>query len=164
MEINIFNILACILYLIGGFMASKQIQKPHASSPVKPVCIAFTTLALALHGYALSDVMFSEQSIDFGFFNAISFAAWCVVGLYLIASFFRPVANLGIAILPLASLAVLLDISFSSTHLLPADSAPGIKAHIVFSIMAYSLLSIAALQAILLSIQDRHLRGHHPGG
>ena len=164
MEINIFSALACILYLIGGFMASKQLQKLQQTHSFKPVYIAFTTLALMLHGFALSQVMLNEQGINIGFFNAISFVAWCVVLIYLIASLFRPIANLGIAILPIAGITVLLDMGFSSTHLLPTDTAPGIKAHILFSIMAYSLLSIAALQALVLSIQDRHLHGHHPGG
>lgn len=164
MEINIFSILACILYLIGGFMASKQLRKSQQTYSFKPVCIAFTTLALVLHGYALSQVMFDEQGIHIGFFNAVSFAAWCIVALYLIASLFRPIASLGVAILPIAGITILLDMSFSSTYLLPVGTAPGIKAHVLFSIMAYSLLSIAALQAVVLSIQDRHLHGHHPGG
>ncbi|MDH5191601.1 MAG: cytochrome c biogenesis protein CcsA [Gammaproteobacteria bacterium] len=164
MEINILSILACILYLIGGFMASKQLQKSQQTRSFKSACVVFTLIALTLHGVALSQVIFNEQGINLGFFNAISFAAWCVVALFLIASLFKPVTNLGIAILPIAGIAVLLGINFDSTHLLPAGMAPGIKVHIVFSIMAYSLLSIAALQALLLSIQDHHLHAHHPGG
>ena len=34
--------------------------------------------------------------------------------------------------------------------------------HIFSSIIAYSLLNIAALQAIFLAIQDQQLRSHHP--
>ena len=34
--------------------------------------------------------------------------------------------------------------------------------HILSSILAFSLLNIAALQALLLALQDQHLRSHHP--
>ena len=37
-----------------------------------------------------------------------------------------------------------------------------INTHILSSIIAFSLLNIAALQAILLAIQDQQLRSHHP--
>ncbi len=40
----------------------------------------------------------------------------------------------------------------------------GLESHIVLSILAYSLLSIAAVQSILLFIQDARLRQHHPAG
>ena len=32
------------------------------------------------------------------------------------------------------------------------------------SMLAYSLLTLASAQAILLAVQDNHLRRHHPGG
>jgi ABC-type uncharacterized transport system permease subunit len=34
--------------------------------------------------------------------------------------------------------------------------------HILSSIIAFSLLNIAALQALLLALQDQQLRSHHP--
>lgn len=38
------------------------------------------------------------------------------------------------------------------------------RLHIVISIVAYSLLSIAAIQSVLLAIQNKYLRNKHPGG
>ncbi len=43
-------------------------------------------------------------------------------------------------------------------------SATGLRVHILISIFSYSLLAIAALQAVLLAIQNKHLRNRHPGG
>jgi hypothetical protein len=42
--------------------------------------------------------------------------------------------------------------------------APGLQIHILLSLLAYSLLAIAAIQSILLAIQNHHLHHHHPGG
>jgi ABC-type uncharacterized transport system permease subunit len=36
--------------------------------------------------------------------------------------------------------------------------------HILISVISYSLLTLAALQAILLAIQNQQLRNRHPGG
>jgi ABC-type uncharacterized transport system permease subunit len=39
-----------------------------------------------------------------------------------------------------------------------------VDAHILLSILAYSVLSIGALQAVLLAVQEKHLREKRPGG
>jgi len=41
---------------------------------------------------------------------------------------------------------------------------PGLDLHIFISLLAYSLLTLATLQALLLSYQNRHLHNHRPGG
>jgi len=164
MDIDIFSILACILYLLAGFLAGKQLRYPQADTSVRSMCIAISMSAVVLHAISVSQTMFGAHGVDWGIFNAFSFSALCIVAIYLIASLFRPLPNLGVAIMPIAGIALLLDMSFTASHILPSGTGSGLKAHILFSILAYSLLSLAALQAIVLSIQDRHLHGHHPGG
>ncbi len=39
-----------------------------------------------------------------------------------------------------------------------------IQGHIMISVIAYSLIMLGAVQAILLAYQDRAIRSHHPGG
>jgi ABC-type uncharacterized transport system permease subunit len=69
-------------------------------------------------------------------------------------------------LLPLASIAISLEMIFPATHTLPLPGAEALdlKLHIIMSVLAYSLLSIAAVQSILLAVQDKHLRNKHPGG
>jgi ABC-type uncharacterized transport system permease subunit len=84
--------------------------------------------------------------------------------LMLLAAINQPIENLGIVVLPLAALALLLDQIFTSQHILVVDGAQNIEIHIILSLLAYSLLSIAAVQAVLLAVQDHQLRHKHPGG
>ncbi len=85
--------------------------------------------------------------------------------LILLTSINQPIENLAIAALPLAALGIILQQVLSAdTHNLVAINSTSVQIHILLSILSYSLLSIAAVQAILLAIQDRHLRGRQPGG
>ena len=47
---------------------------------------------------------------------------------------------------------------------MPPGSDGALFFHILTSIIAYSILALAALQAILLSIQNKFLHAHQPGG
>lgn len=44
------------------------------------------------------------------------------------------------------------------------DLSSGLGIHIFTSLLAYSMLTLAALQALLLAMQNKHLHNHHPGG
>jgi len=56
------------------------------------------------------------------------------------------------------------DHATTTIHLLPPGSPPGLIFHVVTSIVAYSILGLAAIQAVVLSIQNSFLHKHQPGG
>ena len=58
----------------------------------------------------------------------------------------------------------LLDLRFPGSRLLGEDAGWQLRLHVLTSMLAYSLLTLASAQAILLAVQDNHLRRHHPGG
>ena len=61
---------------------------------------------------------------------------------------------------PVAAVAVLLPLIFPSPQPLTYIDLPAFKAHILVAMLAYSLLTIAALHALLMSVVERRL--HHP--
>jgi len=89
---------------------------------------------------------------------------WLISLTLIIGALTNPVENLGIFLFPLSGIAILLGITFPVEHTLLPAQAMELKIHILMSIMAYALLSIAAVHAIVLYIQDRHLRNRRPGG
>jgi ABC-type uncharacterized transport system permease subunit len=66
--------------------------------------------------------------------------------------------------MPFTALALLLQQLSDQHHYLSQTLTAGLEFHILISILAYSLLSIAMVQALLLYIQDAHLHNKHPGG
>jgi ABC-type uncharacterized transport system permease subunit len=120
-------------------------------------------IAISLHGILLYGQIFISSGINFGFFNAASLVTWGIALLLLVTLLAKPVENLLIVLFPLAALMVGLEMYFPSQRILATDLNFGVQLHIFYSILAYSILSIAALQAIFLAIQDYQLHHKHPG-
>ena len=106
----------------------------------------------------------SATGINLGFFSAASLSAWTILTLLLVSCLSKPVENLGIALFPIAALAAWLESRYPSAYVLGQSASWGLRIHVLVSMLAYSLLSLASVQAVLLAIQDHHLHGRHPGG
>lgn len=165
MGIILISICAMILYIAAAGILALRLSKQAVSDKVKkgtPVTLAL--LATALHAIVLYQGFFAPEGINFGFYNAVSLLSWLIALTLVITAYSKPVENLGILIFPLAVLAISLALFFPSEHFLSPEDVTILEAHILISIIAYSFLSIAAVQAILLAIQDKHLHSKRPGG
>lgn len=161
--INNFTLgVTTILFYIGA--ASTQLYPITAVRLInKRFLFIAGMIAISLHGILLYGQIFVGSGINFGFFNAASLVTWGIALLLLITLLAKPVENLLIVLFPLAALMVGLEMYFPSQRILAADLNFGVQLHIFYSILAYSILSIAALQAIFLAIQDYQLHHKHPG-
>ena len=131
---------------------------------LRQVTLALGFLGLVLHTWLLYRGIFGTAGLNLAFFNALSLAAWTVVSSLLISSLSKPIESLGIVILPLAAIAVLLDQLYPSVSFMSEDASWVLKLHVLLSMLAYSLLTLASVQAVLLAIQDHYLHKRRPGG
>ncbi|MFL6611097.1 MAG: inner membrane protein YpjD, partial [Pseudomonas sp.] len=90
--------------------------------------------------------------------------AVAVIALTLVACSRIPVENLLVLLFPLGLATVLLAQFAPSGTVQIIDEEPGILAHILLSILAYGLFTIAVFQALLLLVQDHQLKNKHPSG
>lgn len=157
------SIVAVFLYLMTGMLLGLRLARAETSRSSKMGPVILGLIAVLLHAVVLHNVIVAPDALDMGFFKATSLIAWLIALMILLASLLRPVENLAIAFLPLAGLTIVLEMIFPAHHFID-KSLSGLDAHILLSIVAYSLLSIAAVQAVLLTIQDAHLHAKHPGG
>ncbi|HFD91842.1 MAG TPA: phosphohydrolase [Gammaproteobacteria bacterium] len=156
--------LAVLAYCASGVLLwHRLIRGKNGKAGGKALPLLVGAFGVGLHAGILRHTIFTSDGINFGFSHAVSLIAWLIALLLLVTALRRPVENLGIAVLPLGGLAILLEYAVPSVHFLPAHLRH-LEIHILLSIVAYSLLSIAALQALLLAVQDRHLHNKHPGG
>jgi ABC-type uncharacterized transport system permease subunit len=165
------NVVISIATLIAYFGSATLIgwrlftHQPDASTArLRGVTLGLAYAGLTLHTWLLYMVLFSQAGLNLGFFNALSLAAWTVVASLLLSSLTKPIENLGLVILPLAGLSVLLDMFYPSTPFLAENTSWVLKLHVLLSMLAYSLLTLASVQAGLLWVQDSYLRGRKPGG
>ena len=120
--------------------------------------------AVFIHTVLLYGLLVTPDGLDLGYFNALALAG-LLMALVGTAVFLKPAfENLGLVLFPLAGFSVLAASSFQHDVLLLSDKSWPLDMHIVTSMLAYSLLGVAALQAGVLYLQERRLRGGKAGG
>ena len=159
------TLIPIILYLCCGSLLFMRLSRPGLAAVVtKQHILVLAGIAILLHGVMLYHGLFTRAGIDIHFYHVLSLVAWLVALLLGMAAITMHIECLGIVVFPFAALMMLLDFLPAEPHLLGYHIQSGMLLHILLSILAYSLLSIAAVQAMLLYIQDYHLHNKHPGG
>jgi len=120
--------------------------------------------ALLLHAALLYNGLIQPQGLNLGLTQAVSLVAWAVAALFLAAVLGRPIESLGMIIMPLAGLMLAVEWLWPGQQRIAIMNTPIESVHIVVSLLAYSLLSIAVLQSLMLMLQEHYLRAHHAGG
>lgn len=136
--------------------------KPYAPGATTPVIIGF--IALILHAISLQQGVIVDDGLNLGFFNALSLIAWIISFMLILGALFEPVLSLGIAMFPGTAIILLLVLLFPTDHIIQLQGGWPIQAHVLLSIVAYSLFALAAVQVILLAFQDRALKKHKTTG
>jgi ABC-type uncharacterized transport system permease subunit len=156
---------AIVLYLAAaGAIGYRLFRQESSRLPPRWLGLALGMLGLLLHTWLLYDSIYSRPGLNLAFFNSLALTSWTVVVLLLVSSLTKPVENLGIILLPLAGVTLLLEASFPAVDFMRRATGWDIKLHVLLSMLAYSLLTLASVQAILLAIQDHHLRRRQLAG
>ncbi len=155
---------AIVLYLTATIWVGYRFftSTGHSTERFGSKLIFLSIPALLLHGFVLYQFIFTDIGLNMGFYNALSLIGWVVTLIVVLITLVKPTINLAMIILPATAIALFLQIVIPSSRIIPETPDFGLDIHIILSICAYSLLSIAALQAIILAIQDHQLRHKHP--
>jgi len=161
----ITGLIAFTLYLVSTLGLLLRL-KGDVFFNLKP--IAYVLLpgfgAVILHCFVLYKSLLGPNGFQFGFFDASSCVAMVLSLLVLLLSIKRSTEILAIVILPISAITLLIQSMVPSSYMLPYDAPQGLKIHVLVSIIAYSLLGFAASMSIVLSLQNRMLHNHRPGG
>src|SRR3569623_872939 len=164
MTTTYIDIPAKILNHAAGFKLGLRLAKGRQVSGSKFPFLVMGLSAVVLHTVVLYQNLFLGSGLNLGFFNALSLLSWLIAFLVLMAALFQPVENLGIAVLPLAALALSLEMAIPSIHVVSENLPATLRVHIAISMQTCSLISNAASQAILLAVHYRHLHDKRPCG
>jgi len=158
-------VLALILYLLAttGLLLRLKQAGPRLLREGRAFAGSAAVTAILLHTLALYALIFVPHGMDLGFFNTASLVGW-LVALIALASLPRPkFENLGLILFPLAGFSIMLAEWFPSDRLMVIESDWPLDAHIILSLIAYSLLAVAALQSVLIAFQEHRLRQRAAG-
>lgn len=159
------NLLAMLAWLatwllIGMRLRNRLQGKPQA---YRQLLIVTWLLALGMHGWTILHAIAQTPGIAIDFARASSIVMWLCGVLLFIAMLQRPLETLGIFVVPLTLSTMLLPL-INTGNSSTLDLRNGLGVHIFISLLAYSMLTLAALQALFLSWQNKHLHNHNPGG
>jgi len=159
------NLISIIFYLCCGILLFTKLTRPGILQAVsRQHILMLAAIAILMHGLDLYHNLFTAAGLDIRFYNVLSLVAWLIALMLSLTAINMRIECLGIIVYPFAALMLALNFIPGESHLLSYQMKGGMLAHILFSIVAYSLLSIAAVQALLLYIQDTALHNKHPGG
>ncbi|MCE9638595.1 MAG: cytochrome c biogenesis protein CcsA [Betaproteobacteria bacterium] len=114
---------------------------------------------MALHAMLLYQSVFAGDGMRLGIGNAISTIVWLTVAIYWLGNLVYKVAGLQAMVMPVAAVCVLLPTLFADTRALPNTQLAAFKTHLVISMLAYSLFTIASLHVLLMALLERRLHG-----
>jgi len=154
------GLAACLLYLGSLSLQVTGLRDRPASRRQLKTAVWLGLPALALHFGTVALSVYSERELNIGLFNAASLLSAVATALIWAASLRWPLRNLLLFTYP-ATIVVLLTSLFVP---LPARADIelnwGIGLHILFSIIGYSILAIAAVQACAVALLIRQLKHH----
>ncbi len=143
---------AAIAYLLAAVCASRTTRR-HWILWLAPA-------ALALHGAALLQEILRDGSLTLGVTEALSVFAWQAALLLWLFCLLQPLHVLGLALYPLAALAALAASLWpTSVTAIPLYEWK-IQLHVALSLFSAGFLTLAAVQALTLAVQDRLLHRH----
>jgi ABC-type uncharacterized transport system permease subunit len=157
-----FSVITLYLALAGGLLY-RLARGEAATGGTRAGLLGIGLLAVILHAVILYSGLQSGPGINLSLTGAGALVAWVVACLYLIVSLRRPIDHLGVIIMPLAALTVFVE-WLRPTQVTTVLTSRAQAVHIVVALVAYSLLCLAAIQSVVLLVQDNKLRRKHPGG
>jgi ABC-type uncharacterized transport system permease subunit len=116
--------------------------------------------ALALHAAALL-LPWSDGVFHFGFGKLLSATLWVGVTTWLIESTAVPLGRLELVLLPAAVVAMWLPWFYPGAAFRWDDGRPLFVPHLFFGTLAYAVMFLAAMHALLMAALERRLKPRH---
>jgi len=149
-----------LLYLAIAALSWVQLRTESKSDRRFRLVAALMVPALLGHAITLGYSMFGLGGLRFGFAHALSATMLISGALLWIEGFFVPLRGLYLLVAPISALTVILPPFFHGISLAGEGSSVALRLHLSVAILSYSILTVAALHALLMASVDHYL--HQP--
>ncbi len=146
-------IVSSLLYFYISYILWNRFLSKNATSIdwARNRFLLYALIAVSFQLISFSSTLFSNDLIMLDLGNSLSLISWLAVLALLASNFKQHTENLGIFIFPLAAFTSVLTFIPNNSAGIPLE----LGIHIILSIGAYSILGLAAAQAILYASQER---------
>ena len=159
MIIALIKLAAAILYIASLSLLWKGVFKRRPVNRKRLALISLIASGLHLAGALL--LVFSDQLINFSLFTSGSLIFAVTSLIITLSSIRKPVHALLLVVQPICILLIATSLSFEPTKITSISSGTAI--HILFSILAYGVITIAAASAVILMYASYKLKHKQVG-
>lgn len=164
----LLSITASMFYALATLLLALRLsqgpaQDPNPDRQNAKSHLFSTVVALGLHALLLSNILFTPQGLGFGFSNSLTLFAWIIALASIVIGLRNRLEYIGLIVFPVCIVSIVLALVFPATHIRPLDMSLLLEIHILLSILAYCLLSLAGLLALILAAQDYQLHQRKTG-
>ena len=156
----VFHLLAALAYTLLAVTLWRPLARDAGLNPSGPVRRACLAGGIALHGAALYLAILQGPGLFLGWALALSAAIWLGLLVFWLESWVMELDGLQLILLPAAALVCLLAANFPNGNSVAHAGIEWLRIHLLIALVAYGLMTIAALQALLMAALDRQL--HRP--
>ena len=159
MPLSTLSIFAITAYITSGTLFAVRLFAGKQQQAIKLAALGLCILAVLIHGFELHRVLPISSQLNLNLFRTIEILTWLMSALVLTLSVRYPIESMGWIILPAtAASALIANLWPQTAHLTRLSGSTIQNLHILASLLAFSLIGIAVLQALLVSYQRRQLK------
>lgn len=155
---TVSGIFAVVLYLLGTWFQAQSLFRERNN---RSIVLSCGGLALLTHLFSMVEVINTPIGYDFGLFKIATLFSFAISLLVLISSLKKPLENLFLLTFPLAVVCILCSIFMPSSYTPHSDYSSGLALHIILAILATSIITIGAIQAMFMAYENQQLKQRH---
>jgi ABC-type uncharacterized transport system permease subunit len=153
-------LLCSALYVGVAVLLVRSLALPHRDNPLRARTLHLASVVpLALHTLLLSGSVFAGDQMYLGVGNSVSVIIWLTVLIYWAGGIFYRLEGLQVIISAAAAALVWAPLALPSVRPLTHTNLPAFRLHLLISLLAYSLFTIASLQALMMAALEKRLHG-----
>jgi ABC-type uncharacterized transport system permease subunit len=161
MQVTVISgLFAILFYLMGSVFQGMNFK---SNKETRRQVFIFGGLAILVHAISAYGVIRHNDGFHFGLFEISTLITLSISLLVLISSLRKPLQVLFLGLFPLAAISIVASLVIRSDYP-PTNMSLTLATHVLISILAYSFITIAALQAGFLAYQDHQLKHGHTRG
>lgn len=151
----IFYVFGAVLYLAAayGIYKSFQDETPSNTFWIRPVISA----GLMIQAFLIYEALFTHGTPHFGMALALSITLFTCTFILLVETLLTKISATLIFVLPLSAASMLLPVLLPGSPLGPETASISFRMHLLLAILAYSLMTMALVQALLLAAAHNQL-------
>lgn len=160
---SLFAMIAILFYGVATAItavylrSAKDANADSSDSKIK-ISFAVACIGAAFHVAHALKISLVGQSLNFSLSSMMVLMSGLLMVIFLLGGLMMPIRRLGILVFPLTILSLLFALTWGDQVVTLDNRSLAFNAHIVISLLAYSLLAIAAIQALLYVYQERQIK------